>query len=86
MSEQKMSFMQELDHWTDANVITPAFNATQDDWEPAVAEVKKAIREKVLESYKNGCKAGAGHARKEFREGGSQPVRKERGYAQAQAR
>lgn len=75
MSEQKLSFFEELDHWTDANVIAPAFNATQDDWEPAVAQVKKAIREKVRESYHNGQAAGP-----------RPPVRRERGYAQAQAR
>jgi hypothetical protein len=52
MSEQKSTgFMEELDRWTDANVVMPAFNATQDDWEAAVAQVKLAIREKVLESF-----------------------------------
>ena len=29
-------------------------------------DVRAAIREKVLESYKNGCRAGAGHVRKEL--------------------
>ena len=41
------------------------------------AEVKKAIREKVLESYRNGLKAQPRN---------QTPVRRERGYAQAQAR
>ena len=50
--------MEELDCWTDANVIALAFNATQDDWEPAVAAIKQAIRAKVLESYRNGQAAG----------------------------
>ena len=76
MSEQRVSFMQELDRWTDNNVIAPAFNATQDDWEEAVQQVKKAIRERVLESYRNGCKAGAGHVRREYRQ--AEPVGKER--------
>ena len=61
MSEQKKpSFMQELDQWTDANVIGTVYNTdpNQEDWEDRVAEVKKAIREKVLESYHNGQKAG----------------------------
>ena len=70
--------MQELDRWTDANVIGPVFNTDpnqEEDWEWAVAQIKKAIRTKVLESYRNGQAAG-----------GRQPVRRERGYAQAQAR
>ena len=58
MSEQKVNYMTALDAWTDANVIAPAFNAEQDDWEDAVSQVKKAIREKVLESYHNGQTAG----------------------------
>ena len=71
MSEQEKpkSFMEELDQWTDANVIRPLFEA--DSYEPANAAggnvsefqvaaeaVKKAIRQKVLESYRNGQKAG----------------------------
>ena len=70
MSEQqvvKKSFMQELDLWSDANVIDPLFNNGPD----AIDEVKKAIREKVLESYHNGQAAGprpaARPARKEWR-------------------
>jgi hypothetical protein len=60
MSEEKLTFMHELDLWIEANIIGPlgsaasAFEGEQEDWEPTVEQVKKAIREKVLESYKNG--------------------------------
>jgi hypothetical protein len=59
MSEEKKSFMQELDLWSEANIVGPLFHADpkEDDWEPAVAQVKKAIRQKVLESYRNGQQA-----------------------------
>ena len=52
--------MQELDLWSEANIIGPLFNTdpNQEDWEPAVEQVKKAIRTKVLESYRNGQAAG----------------------------
>ena len=67
MSEQKQSgFMQELDAWIDANVVHPLVEA--DRYEPvgsatselmlAVDVVKRAIRQKVLESYRNGQQAG----------------------------
>ena len=68
MSEQQKpkSFMQELDEWSDANVIGPLYAAAQDlgddctpeDWDRAVQPVLKAIRAKVLESYRNGQVAG----------------------------
>ena len=60
MSEQKPSFMTELDMWSDANVIGPFYHVTplQEDWDEAVAQVKKAIRTKVLQSYRNGQAAG----------------------------
>jgi hypothetical protein len=60
MSEQKQSFMQQLDQWTDANVIGTLNNSDpiEGDWEESVEQVKKAIREKVLESYRNGQAAG----------------------------
>ena len=56
MSEQKKpSFMQELDRWTEATVITPLADPANDARIDAVVEeVKKAIRAKVLESYRNG--------------------------------
>jgi hypothetical protein len=62
MSEQKpMSFMQELDKWTEATIIRPLHHAIvegdDDDCTAASEAVKKAIREKTLESYHNGQKA-----------------------------
>jgi hypothetical protein len=65
MSEQekpKSSYMQELDLWTDANVVGPLANAdprVEEEWEPAVEGVKKAIRTKTLESYHNGQRTPA---------------------------
>ena len=61
MSEQKQgSFMAELDGWSEANVIGPLYHITplQEEWDESVAQVKKAIRAKVLESYRNGQAAG----------------------------
>jgi len=61
MSEQKRNYMAELDLWSDANIIGPLFTTARDyddqhtyDWDKTVEQVKKAIREKTLESYKNG--------------------------------
>jgi hypothetical protein len=55
MSEEKKSFMEELDLWSDANVVGPFSSGDPDQSWPAVVEqVKKAIRQKVLESYRNG--------------------------------
>lgn len=56
MSEQEktQSFMQELDGWSVEAVIAPLL----DDGPDAIDGVKKAIREKVLQSYRNGQSAG----------------------------
>ena len=56
--------MQELDQWIDLNVVEAltsnyGVQTTPGVWPMAVSQVKKAIREKVLESYRNGIKAGA---------------------------
>lgn len=59
MSEQKKSFMEELDSWTEENVIEDLLASDPnlpEDWERAVEGVKRAIRAKVLESYRNGQK------------------------------
>ena len=58
MSESK-SFMEELDLWTDANIIGPIESASDSpqELEAAAEQVKKLIRHKVLESYRNGQKA-----------------------------
>ena len=63
MSEQKTSFMTELDAWTKETVIEPlykAWNADSEDFDQETfAQVRHAIREKVLESYRNGQAAAA---------------------------
>ena len=61
MSEEKQSsFMTELDRWSESNVIGPLFASEtgEEDWDVAIGRVKKAIRQKVLESYRNGQAAG----------------------------
>ena len=77
MSEQeqvKKSFMQELDKWTEQVVIMPLVKpygeGEVEDFDEVVAEVKKAIRDKVLQSYRNGQaapKTAPKPVRKEFR-------------------
>jgi hypothetical protein len=59
MSEQKKSFMQELDQWTDANVIDPLLDTGFEDFDAdvlreRVGRIRQAIRQKVLESFRNG--------------------------------
>jgi hypothetical protein len=64
MSEQKKSFMQELDEWTNVNIVKRMADAIddlrqggdEDSYVAAVDEVKKAVRAKVLESFRNGQK------------------------------
>ena len=66
MSEEKQSsYLQELDQWSDANVVGPLYFAAQnqqdgapEEWEQTVQQVLKAIRDKVRESYHNGQAAG----------------------------
>jgi hypothetical protein len=78
MSEQKTNYMAELDAWTNQAI----FALLEADGFGAGAEIalqiRKAIRAKVLESFKNGIKAGSR----------PQPTgaRKETKHAQAQAR
>ncbi len=74
MSEKKRGYMAELDSWADENVITPIWDLARSRKEDRPAEegdqvlndVRQAIRDKVLESYRNGQKAGprTGFARK----------------------
>ena len=56
MSEQKVNYMAELNLWIDANVIGPIESACDNpqELEMAAEQVKKLIRAKVLESYRNG--------------------------------
>ena len=64
MSEQKSNYMAQLNAWSNEHVIAPLLDYGVE----AIEGVQKAIREKVLESYKNGLKAGAAKpARKEPR-------------------
>ena len=65
MSEQKpKSFMQELDLWSEATIIGPILQVASDpsskdeEGAKAIEAVKRAIRQKVLESYRNGQQAG----------------------------
>ena len=77
MPEQKPTYMQELDQWTQETIIDRIHNAFEEYgdaihederphldeeaaqiYEKAWTEVKKAVREKVLQSYRNGQKAG----------------------------
>jgi hypothetical protein len=74
MSEQKSNYMQELSTWIDDNVIYPLqFGDSPEDpnarsLEEIAGQVRLAIREKVLESYHNGLKAGQRPVRKEARQ------------------
>ena len=54
----------QLSSWTDGNVVFPLcnINPNEEGWEDTVARVKKAIREKVLQSYKNGRMTRGGNA------------------------
>jgi hypothetical protein len=62
MSEQKISFMQQLDEWRENTVINPLLSSDGDPDEyvggEAIEQIQKAIRGKVLESYRNGQAAG----------------------------
>ncbi|MEW6058058.1 MAG: hypothetical protein AB1540_15735 [Bdellovibrionota bacterium] len=64
--DKPKSFMQELDLWSDEHVIGPLIDPHYSDpaenREATIARVKKAIREKVLESYRNGQGAGPAKA------------------------
>jgi len=72
MSEQRKTFMQELDQWTSQAILRPihdgwhAYYAADGNEEAEETTqrltlveqaAKKAIREKVLESFRNGLKA-----------------------------
>ena len=61
-SEQKPNYMQELDSWIDENVLDPLVEASGPDAADAIAEigelVRTGIKNKVLESYRNGQAAG----------------------------
>jgi hypothetical protein len=62
MSEQPSSFMADLDQWSEREIIVPIADAYTHGPEQVINSarelVKKAIRAKVLESYRNGQSAG----------------------------
>ena len=64
MSEQKQSYMQQLDAWTFQSVIEPLLIAAESggaaEWNKARDGVYAAIRQKVLESYRNGQDSAGG--------------------------
>ena len=70
MSDQNnsKSYMQVLDEWTDGCVIAPLSHALMSGPDEAVTRaksiVRKAIREKALESYHNGQAAQPSRAYK----------------------
>ena len=62
MSEQKESYMASLDAWSDKSIIEPLADAYLHGPEEVIIKAqeyaRKAIRAKVLESYRNGQSAG----------------------------
>ena len=64
MSEQHKpkSFMQELDQWIEEQVFQKLYEIWQEsqdgDMDATAESVKRTIRQKVLDSYHNGQKAG----------------------------
>ena len=56
MSEEKTNYMAELDAWIEQSVFEPLYYAFTPEGmdKEAVAKVKREIRQKVLESYRNG--------------------------------
>ena len=94
MAEQKLRYMQQLDEWTQEFIIDPLYkgwaaveNAPDEVREKSQAEltevaltVKKAVRERVLQSYRNRQKAGPPRAQRfqnkqQKRKRGSWPMR-----------
>lgn len=73
MPEQKMRFMEELDHWVETEIFAPLRStwlaykgapegpestAKRSEIGEAETVIKKLVRQKVLESYRNGQQAG----------------------------
>jgi hypothetical protein len=64
MPAERKSYMAELDLWTDKTIIRPmldhfigfdrAGEESDEDWNALEAAIKKAVREKTLESFRNG--------------------------------
>ena len=86
--KQKSSFMQELDKWSEAEIINPLLYAGAQSVEDegfnaaGISEEKKmALRAKVLESYRNGLAAGRREAN-----GPKRPQSPQRGYQTTEGR
>jgi hypothetical protein len=60
MSEQQKSFMQQLDLWIEANIIGPLceVDVSEGDWGGTVERIERAVRTKMMDSYRNGQEAG----------------------------
>jgi hypothetical protein len=61
MSEEKKGprFMEELDRWTRATILSPLEKAAEMEFAPELVEsILRGLRTKVLESYRNGQAAG----------------------------
>lgn len=60
MSEQRKPYMQQLDDWMEANIVSKLVLDDDDERESAlvsaedIEQIKTAIRQKVLESYTTG--------------------------------
>ncbi|MBX9660410.1 MAG: hypothetical protein K2X00_17770 [Nitrospiraceae bacterium] len=50
-----MSYFQELDAWLTAVLLVTDDDRTEEEW---FARVKKQLKDKILESYRNGQNAG----------------------------
>ena len=65
-------FMAELDRWVEQNVIDPLGRAlaeeeSAEELGQSVSRIKREIRERVLDSYRNGQQAPAAAPRQEFK-------------------
>jgi hypothetical protein len=67
--EQKSNFMEKLDQWSEKVVINPLISLglmqqeagnewVEEEHDAELTAIKRSIREKVLESYRNGQQAG----------------------------
>ena len=61
-----MSYFQELDAWLTAVLLVTDDDRTEEEW---FARVKKQLKDKMLESYRNGQKAGLEPAKAKVEQG-----------------
>ena len=52
--------MQQLDLWIEANIIGPLceVDVSEGDWGGTVERIERAVRTKMMDSYRNGQEAG----------------------------